>query len=105
MPRGENPNSRANLKPVRSEKEARKKGKKGGKASGESRRALSSFREVYQRTATDDDLMIIMNKVMELAKRGNLNALDRLLKISGEDRESEADTDLVQEFLDKISEG
>ena len=105
MPRGENPNSRANLKPVRSEKEARKKGKKGGKASGESRRALSSFREVYQRTATDDDLMIIMNKVMELAKRGNLNALDRLLKISGEDRESEADTDIVQEFLDKISEG
>ena len=105
MPRGDNPNSRANLKPVRSEKEARKKGKKGGKASGESRKALSSFREVYQRTTSDDDLEIILHKVMEMAKRGNLNALDRLIKISGEENNNDSDIDIVQEFLNKLKGG
>ncbi len=105
MPRGDNPNSRANLKPVRSKKEARKRGKKGGKKSGESRKALSSFREVYQRTTSDDDLEIILRKVMQMAKQGNLKALDRLIKISGEENNNDSDIDIVQEFLDKLKGG
>ena len=107
MPRGDNPNSRANLivNSDRTPKQRKKQAKKAGKASGESRRALSSFREVYQRTTSDDDLETILHKVMQMAKRGNLNALDRLLKISGEENNNDSDIDIVQEFLDKLKGG
>ena len=105
MPRGDNPNSRANLKPVRNKKEARERGKKGGKASGETRRTLGTWKAAYNRTLTDEDLEAILNKVREMAKRGNLNALDRLLKISGEDTAAELDNDKVQAFLDAMTGG
>lgn len=105
MPRGDNPNSRANLKPVRNKKEARERGKKGGKASGETRRTLGTWKAAYNRTLTDEDLEAILNKVREMAKRGNLNALDRLLKISGEDAVAELDNDKVQAFLDAMTGG
>lgn len=105
MPRGDNPNSRANLK-TRSSKEARKNGKKGGKASGESRRALGTWKSAYNRTLTDEDLDAILAKVKEMARRGNLNALDRLLKISGEDvSENTADNDQIRAFLDALKNG
>ena len=105
MPRGDNPNSRANLKPVRTKKEAREKGKKGGKASGESRRTLGTWKAAYNRTMSDEDLDAILNKVREMAKRGNLNALDRLVKLSGEDVSNELDNDNVKAFLDALRNG
>jgi len=104
MPRGDNPNSRANLK-VPTSKQARKNGSKGGKASGEARRALGTWKAAYNRTMSDDDLEAILNKVREMAKRGNLNALDRLIKISGEDTVTELDNDNVQAFLDALKGG
>lgn len=105
MPRGDNPNSRANLTKLTT-KEARKRGRNGGKASGESRRTLGTWKQAYQKTLTDEDLAAILAKVKEMARRGNLNALDRLLKISGEDREeSAADNDQVRVFLDALRSG
>ena len=108
MPRGDNPNSRANLKPLntRTKKEQRKIQKKAGKASGESRRTLGTWKQAYQKTLTDKDLAAILAKVREMARRGNLNALDRLLKISGEDREENvADNDQVRAFLNALKDG
>ena len=105
MPRGDNPNSRKNLI-VPTSKQARKNGRKGGKASGESRRALGTFKDAYKRTMTDDDLEAIIQRVRDMARRGNLNALDRLLKISGEDLvENTADNDQVRAFLDALKGG
>lgn len=106
MPKGDNPNSRANLKPVRNKKEARERGKKGGKASGESRRALGTFKDAYKRTMTDEDLKAIIERVRDMARRGNLNALDRLLKISGEDQVANTeDNDQVRAFLEALKGG
>lgn len=105
MPTGDNPNSRANLKPVRSKEEARTRGKAGGIKSGKSRRALGTWKAAYNRTMSDDDLEAILNKVREMARRGNLNALDRLIKISGEDTVTELDNDNVQAFLDALKDG
>ena len=105
MPRGDNPNSRANLRRP-SSKEARKIGKKGGKASGESRRALGTFKDAYKRTMTDEDLKAIIERVRDMARRGNLNALDRLLKISGEDQVANTeDNDQVRAFLEALKGG
>ena len=106
MPRGDNPNSRANLQPVRSKEEAREKGKKGGIASGETRKTLGSFRAAYKRTMTDEDLDLILAKVRDMAKRGNLGALDRLLQISGENKDDHVDDiDQVKAFLDYLRDG
>lgn len=41
-----------NLKPIRSEREAREKGKKGGKASGEARRKKADFRKTLNALLT-----------------------------------------------------
>lgn len=104
MPRGDNPNSRANLKTL-SSKEARKNGKKGGKKSAETRKTLGTWKAAYNRTMSDEDLDAILNKVREMAKRGNLNALDRLVKLSGEDTTNELDNDNVRAFLDALKGG
>ena len=108
MPRGDNPNSRANLikNSERTPSQRKKQAIKAGKASGESRRTLGTWKQAYQKTLTDEDLAAILAKVREMARRGNLNALDRLLKISGEDREeSAADNDQVRAFLDALRSG
>lgn len=102
MPRGDNPNSRANLKPFGTlpEKEQRKIQEKGVKASVESRKTLGTFKAAYKRTMSDEDLDAILEKVREMAKKGNLNALDRLLQISGENRDQTTDDDdQVMKFI------
>ena len=105
MPRGDNPNSRANLKKTSdfTSEQLRERGKKGAKASAESRRALGSWKSAYKRTLTDEDLDAILNKVRDMAKRGNLNALDRLYRISGEDvEETTYENDQVRDFIDAV---
>lgn len=108
MPRGQNPKSLANLKPqnTRTKSEQRKIARKGGKASGESRRALGTFKDAYKATMTDEDLRAILERVRDMARRGNLNALDRLLKISGEDQVANVeDNDQVRAFLEALKGG
>lgn len=107
MPRGDNPNSRANLKPLntRPKKEQRKVQQMGVKASAEARKTLGTWKAAYNRTMSDEDLDAILNKVREMAKRGNLNALDRLVKLSGEDVSNELDNDNVKAFLDALRNG
>ena len=105
MPRGDNPNSRANRKPLntRTKSEQRRIQRKAGKASGESRRTLGSWKSAYKRTLTDEDLDAILNKVRDMAKRGNLNALDRHYRISGEDvEETTYENDQVRDFINAV---
>lgn len=48
MPRGEHPNSRANLKPVKTSEEASKRGKAGVKITNEKRRKRKQARECME---------------------------------------------------------
>lgn len=84
MPRGDNPNSRANLKVIRSEKEAREKGKKGGIASGESRAFYKSLNETLREQCTPEDMIEMNRKVIAMAKRGNLRAYELIRDGLGE---------------------
>lgn len=73
MPRGDNPNSRANLKPPTA-KEARERGAKGGVASGETRRMLKTFQEIDAETTTDAERKAMLDMLKKRAKQGNLKA-------------------------------
>lgn len=75
MPRGDNPNSRANLTRKSSE-EARKLGAKGGKASGEARRALKTFKELDDEFTTDLERKKMLEMLKKRAIQGNLKALE-----------------------------
>lgn len=78
MPRGENPNSRKNLKPqnTRTKEEQREIAKMGGKASGESRRALKTFKELDDEYTTDEERLKMVKVLKQRAMQGNLKALE-----------------------------
>lgn len=75
MPRGDNPNSRANLKKLTSD-EARLQGKNGGKKSAQVRRQLKTFKELDDLTTTNKDRQIMLEMLMKRAKQGNLKAFE-----------------------------
>lgn len=75
MPRGDNPNSRANLRRP-SSKEARKNGKKGGIASGEARAVYRSLQEDLREQATPERIAKINNRLLSMAEHGNLKAYE-----------------------------
>ncbi len=78
MPRGTNPKSRANLRQLdqRTKKEQREIAQKGGKASGEARRKLKSFRELDAEFTTDEERMIMLEALKIKARHGNLKAFE-----------------------------
>lgn len=79
MPRGDNPNSRANLN--RSSIKARKNGKKGGLKSGEVRRSYANAREAFLAATTDEKYLEWFQKLDDMfLKYGNLGAFDRIMK-------------------------
>lgn len=73
-----------NLKPVRTENEARELGRKGGKASGKSRAIAKTFRETIDCELSDEDLAKIINRVIKEAQRGNMKAVELLRDTRGE---------------------
>lgn len=75
MPRGDNPNSRANLTRKSSE-EARKLGAKGGKKSGEVRRQLKTFKELDDEFTTDAERKKMLAMLKKRAEQGNLKAFE-----------------------------
>ena len=60
----------------RSGDEAAKNGKKGGKASGEARRKLKSFRELDTEFTTDEERREMLETLKLKARRGNLKAFE-----------------------------
>ena len=83
MPRGDNPNSRANLRRL-SPKEARKNGKKGGIASAETRAAFKSLNADLREQATPDRIAKINNRLLTMAEHGNLRAYELIRDGLGE---------------------
>lgn len=75
MPRGDNPNSRANLRRL-SPSEARKNGKKGGIASAETRAAFKSLNADLREQATPERIARINNRLLSMAEHGNLRAYE-----------------------------
>lgn len=89
-----NPKQDANLekgKPFRNEEEARKAGRKGGKASGASRRALKTFKEVLCDGLTKEEQEVMMKALKRNAMRGNLPSMEFLLKMMGQHPDQTAD--------------
>lgn len=82
MARGENPNSRANLK-IPSSKEARKNGSKGGKASAVAKKKYASIRDCMADNLDDDKRAELFNVLYNRALHGNLKALDMIMKMEG----------------------
>ena len=93
MPRGDNPNSRANLKPFNNfaEKEQRKAQKKGNEKSAEKRAAVKQAREAAKKTLSTKDPFTpeLINKIKEnlaeAAAQGDREAQKMILKIFGAD--------------------
>lgn len=83
MPRGDNPNSRANLRRL-SSKEARKNGKKGGIVSGETRAAFKSLNADLREQATPERIAKINNRLLSMAEHGNLRAYELIRDGLGE---------------------
>jgi hypothetical protein len=103
-----------NLKPIRTESEAREKGRNGGKKSGQVRREKSTIKKILNElldkqikdspqfaklaskmgVESDKPVKDIFTMVCLLnsVKNGNLSDLERLAKLLGEDLETQADT-------------
>lgn len=87
MPRGSNPNSRKNLKPFSelTEEEQRKIRSKGGKTSGKVRGAFKSLNEDLREQLTPELINQINQRIISLAKSGNLKAYELIRNGIGED--------------------
>ena len=93
MPKGDNPNSRKNLKRC-TPTEAREQGSRGGKRSAEVRGAYKSVKEVLMDLSTQvhtngkgqkaQGFEIIGRKLFSMAQQGNGRALELYLKLCGE---------------------
>ena len=81
-----NPKQDANLRPqsARTKSEQREIAKKGGKASGRSRAALKTFKEVLTDGLTKEEQEIMMKALKRNAMRGNLPCMEFLLKMMGQ---------------------
>ena len=78
-----NPKQDANLR-VPTSSEARRNGRKGGKASGASRRALKTFKEVLMEGLTKEEQEVMLKALKRNAMRGNLPSMEFLLKMMGQ---------------------
>ena len=98
MPRGDNPNSRANLIPVtqRTKEEARQISRKGGKKSGEARALKKTFKETAKAKCTPEVLDKITGRIIQMAMAGNLNAFKILREMLGEDPRHEIQKELLK---------
>lgn len=78
MPRGDNPNSRANLikNSERTSKQRRAQAKKAGIASGKARAAYKSITADLREQATPDRIAKINNRLLTMAEHGNLKAYE-----------------------------
>lgn len=100
MPRGEHPNSRANLKRPSSE-EARKNGTKGGKASAKRRKAYASLTEALKDQCTPEVMQKLTAMLIEEVKKGNMRAYELLRDQLGEkpvERVEQTNIDISVEF-------
>jgi len=74
VPKGDNPKSRANLRKPKTLAERQENGRKGGIRSGEVR----SFKASLLRNLSENGLDDITNKLIVMAKHGNMKAIEQI---------------------------
>ena len=86
MPRGENPNSRANLivNSERTPEERHEQATKAGVASGEARAIYKSLNEDLKERCTPERIQKFNERLMDMAEHGNLKAYELLRDGLGE---------------------
>lgn len=116
----------SNLKPVRSEEEARAKGRKGGKASGKARREkktiqniltalcdskcsdIPQFQKIAAKLGLDGDKSVkelfTLVSTLNALKTAKMDDLSKMAELLGEQREKDENLESVQETLIKIKE-
>lgn len=103
MARGDNPNSRANLR-TPSSKQAREIGSKGGKASAKSKQARKTLREELLAMLEDGDTQEKVSiALIKKAMRGDTKAFEVLRDTIGEkpvDKVEQTSTNIVIDFGD-----
>ena len=104
MPRGDNPNSRANL--IKAEnltsEELRQRASNGGKRSAEVRAGWKSFQEIIKENTSEEEQLQIYKAVKQRAKQGNLKAFEIIRDTVGEKpvdkiMVAEVDSDIINE--------
>jgi len=100
MPRGDNPNSRANLTHRFTEQTARKAQKK----SAESRKLNGKFREAGKLALDDATLTKMFDAMIQRAINGNVTAFKTLYDIMGEADEPAAEAEIRLAWLAPMSE-
>ena len=87
MPRGSNPNSRKNLiaNTERTPKQIKERNSKAGKESGKVRSAFKSLNEDLREQLTPEIINQINQRIISLAKSGNLKAYELIRNGIGED--------------------
>ena len=95
MPRGENPNSRANLTHRFTEQTARQAQKK----SAATRKYNGRFREAAKEALTDDALSTMVQAMIHRAEQGNIAAFKTLFDIMGEANQAEPEAEVRLAFL------
>lgn len=88
-----NPKQDANLKKIDSTSRARELGSKGGKATAANKRAIKSFKQALVDGLTEQEQEIMLKALKRNAMRGNLAALEFLLKVEGQHPDQEQATD------------
>ena len=113
-----------NLKPIRTEKEAREKGRNGGIASGKARREKKTiqkiladlldseikdspqFAKLASKMGVESDKSVkdifIMVCLLNSVKSGNLGDLERLSKLLGEDNAKESNNGILDELTEYL---
>ena len=89
MPKGDNPNSRANLKAGRqfNEEIARKAAKKSGEKRSAKRKLMEETnRELIEEVFTEESRKAVLAKIQELALEGNPEMMKLFAKITGMDK-------------------
>lgn len=116
----------SNLKPVRSEEEARAKGRKGGVASGKARREkktiqnilaalcdskcsdIPQFKKIAAKLGLDGDKSVkelfTLVSTLNALKTAKMDDLSKMAELLGEQREKDENLESVQETLVKIKE-
>lgn len=106
MPRGDNPNSRANLKPLEkglAKKEQREIQKSATKKSAEVRRANASLTEAMKEAVTPEVAEQLVDIILKRAKQGNLKAFELVRDQLGEkpvEKVEQTSTNVVIDFGD-----
>lgn len=90
MPKGDNPNSRKNLKPpsAYTPEELRARNAKAGRASGVAKRRAKSFREIDAETTTDEEKAAMWAMLKKMAAKGNMKAFELYRDTIGEKPET-----------------